>query len=487
MAAAAANAQQAASSMVVAPPAFPSPTTMPPAARRPLHLLLLSLSLPALLLLLSLVFLLSHTTFSLLICPLLPRPPSRRNATTTSGSGSGDSLGVSMDKTLQAFHASTPPSPSWRNATATSSSGASLGVSTDKTVQAFHGSVAAAPPPPLPAAPASAVKIDRNSKKASAKRNKSLLKLLLRSTPQTRRFAARADELFAAPCAARFFVTWLSPLAQFGRRELLVMESLFRWHRGACLLVASDTMDSAGGRDRLRPFLDRGLRVAVASPDFAYLLNGTPAEAWLGAVQRGALSPGSVPLGQNLSNLLRLALLYRYGGVYLDADVVVLRPFSGLRNVIGAQAVDEATGDWRRLNNAVMVFDRAHPLLREFIAEFAAAFDGSKWGHNGPYLVSRVAARLRHRGPGLNLTVLPPRAFYPVHWSKIGGLFVAPKDRKDERWVKAKVENIKGESFGIHLWNRESRRLEMEEGSVIGRLISDSCLFCNSSMFVKQE
>jgi lactosylceramide 4-alpha-galactosyltransferase len=339
----------------------------------------------------------------------------------------------------------------------------------------------------LPAAPASAVKIGRNSKKASAKRNKSLLKLLLRSTPQTRRFAARADELFAAPCAARFFVTWLSPLAQFGRRELLVMESLFRWHRGACLLVASDTMDSAGGRDRLRPFLDCGLRVAVASPDFAYLLNGTPAEAWLGAVQRGGVSPGSVPLGQNLSNLLRLALLYRYGGVYLDADVVVLRPFSGLRNVIGAQAVDEATGDWRRLNNAVMVFDRAHPLLREFIAEFAAAFDGSKWGHNGPYLVSRVAARLRHRGPGLNLTVLPPRAFYPVHWSKIGGLFVAPKDRKDERWVKAKVENIKGESFGIHLWNRESRRLEMEEGSVIGRLISDSCLFCNSSMFVKQE
>ncbi|KAG2567620.1 hypothetical protein PVAP13_7NG337100 [Panicum virgatum] len=395
-----------------------------------------------------------------------------------------------MDRTMQAFHASTPPPPSVRNATVTtSSSGASLGVSTDKTVQvqAFHASVAAAPPPPLPAAPASALTISRNSKKVSAKRNKSLLKLLLRSTPQTRRFAARADELFAAPCADRFFMTWLSPLAQFGRRELLVLESLFRWHRGACLLVASDTMDSAGGRDRLRPFLDRGLRVAAASPDFTYLLNGTPAEAWLGAVQRGGVSPGSVPLGQNLSNLLRLALLYRYGGVYLDADVVVLRPFSGLRNAIGAQAVDEATGDWRRLNNAVMVFDRAHPLLREFIAEFAAAFDGSKWGHNGPYLVSRVAARLRHRGPGLNLTVLPPRAFYPVHWSKIGGLFVAPKDRKGERWVKAKVENIRGESFGIHLWNRESRRLEMEEGSVIGRLISDSCLFCNSSMFVKQE
>lgn len=458
-----------------------SPTTTLPAARKPLPLLLFSLSLPALLLLLSLVFLLSHTTFSLLICPLLPRMSSTRNA--TSAGSSGTHLDVSMDKTLQVFHATMPTTPSRRNATSSSSS-TSFGVSADRTLQTFHAFAAAPPPPPSwPAAP-SVTKSSR--KKASAKRNKSLLKLLLRKTPQTRQFAACTDELFAAPCTDRFFMTWLSPLEQFGRRELLVLESLFRWHRGGCLLVASDTMDSTGGRDKLRPFLERGFRLAVASPDFAYLLNGTPAEAWLGAVQRGRVSLGSVPLGQNLSNLLRLALLYRYGGIYLDADVVVLRPLSDLRNTIGAQAMNDATGDWRRLNNAVMVFDRAHQLLHEFIAEFAAAFDGSKWGHNGPYLVSRVAARLRHRSPGLAFTVLPPRAFYPVHWSKIGGLFVAPKDRKGERWVKAKVENIKGQSFGIHLWNRESSRMEMEEGSVIETLISDSCLFCNSSMFVKQ-
>jgi len=36
-------------------------------------------------------------------------------------------------------------------------------------------------------------------------------------------------------------------------------------------------------------------RVAVASPDFAYLLNGTTARR---------RQPGSIPLGQNLSNLL---------------------------------------------------------------------------------------------------------------------------------------------------------------------------------------
>uniref|UniRef100_A0ACD5USS2 Uncharacterized protein n=1 Tax=Avena sativa TaxID=4498 RepID=A0ACD5USS2_AVESA len=469
---------QRAENVMATPPASASthapslffPPAMAPPPRKPLPLLLFSLSLPFLLLLIFVVFLLCHTTFTLLVCPHLPRSPSRsKNATTntTFPPAAATNLDVSMDKTMRAFHVSLsppPPSPS-----------------------------TLPPPPPSLLVPPPRLKTSSDKKKASTKRNKSLIKLLVKQTSRTRRFAARAAKLFEPPspqrpCADRFFMTWLSPLEQFGRREPLVVETLFRWHPDACLLIASDTMDSAGGTDRLRPFLERGFRVAAASPDMAYLLGGTPAQGWLGTVRRGEVGPGSIPLGQNLSNLLRLALLYKYGGVYLDADVVVLRPLSGLRNAIGAQAVDAATGDWIRLNNAVMVFDRGHPILRDFIAEFAATFDGSKWGHNGPYLVSRVAARVRHRMPELGVTVLPPRAFYPVDWTKIGGLFVAPKDGKEERWVKAKMDNIKGQSFGIHLWNRESRSLEMEEGSVIGRLISDGCLFCNSSLrFIKQR
>ncbi|KAL0305781.1 UNVERIFIED_CONTAM: hypothetical protein Sradi_5995400 [Sesamum radiatum] len=89
-----------------------------------------------------------------------------------------------------------------------------------------------------------------------------------------------------------------------------------------------------------------------------------------------------------------MGLLYRFGGTYIDTDVIVLKSFEGLRNVIGAQTIDLATGNWSRLNNAVMIFDQGHPLLHKFIEEFALTFDGNKWGHNGPYLVSRVVSRL---------------------------------------------------------------------------------------------
>ncbi|CAL5422741.1 unnamed protein product [Camellia sinensis] len=52
---------------------------------------------------------------------------------------------------------------------------------------------------------------------------------------------------------------------------------------------------------------------------------------------------GEIPLAQNLSNLIRLVILYKYGGVHLDTDFITLKDFSRLRNSIEEQSID-ATG-----------------------------------------------------------------------------------------------------------------------------------------------
>ncbi|KAM2687398.1 hypothetical protein FF1_009858 [Malus domestica] len=115
-------------------------------------------------------------------------------------------------------------------------------------------------------------------------------------------------------------------------------------------------------------------------------------------------------------------MLYKYGGIYLDIDLVILKDFSSLRNAVGAQSVGKDSKQWTRLNGAVMIFDINHPILVDFLEEFATTFNGNKWGHNGPYLVSRVIERVGST-PGYNLTILPPKAFYPVDWN-----------RSQERW-----------------------------------------------------
>ncbi|CAI0468600.1 unnamed protein product [Linum tenue] len=250
-------------------------------------------------------------------------------------------------------------------------------------------------------------------------------------------------------------MTLISPSQDsLGDREIFAVESLFRTHRNACLVIVSNSMDSEPGRRLLKRFADRNFHIAAVKPNFAAAFRGTPAEIWFRELKSGRVRPGDVSLAQNLSNLLRLALLYKFGGIYLDTDVVVLRSFAGLRNAIGAQTVDLETGKWSRLNNAVLVFDRNHPLV----------------------VVERVEGN-----SGYNFTVLPPPAFYPVDWSRISGLFQGPRDRIQSSWVRRKLERIKKESFAVHLWNRQSRDVEIEDGSVMNRIMMEYCIFCNSS------
>lgn len=46
--------------------------------------------------------------------------------------------------------------------------------------------------------------------------------------------------------------------------------------------------------------------------------------------------------------------VFRYGGIYLDSDIVVLKPLSSLNNTVGWE--DELAGS--HLNGAVMAFKK---------------------------------------------------------------------------------------------------------------------------------
>ncbi|KAM7463979.1 hypothetical protein LguiA_032100 [Lonicera macranthoides] len=302
---------------------------------------------------------------------------------------------------------------------------------------------------------------------------------ILESSNCTKQFDKRVHKFFGKNrCKVKFFMTWISPAKNFGEREFWSIDSLFKSNPDGCLMILSRTMDSVIGFNLLKPLLDRRFKIQAVSPELQFLFNNTPAEVWFDQIKKGEKDPGEIPLPQNLSNLIRLAVLYKYGGVYLDTDFIVLRDFSDLKNSIGSQSVD-IHGNWTRLNNAVLVFDKNHPLLYRFIEEFASNFDGNKWGHNGPYLVTRVVERVKKDSPEINFTVLPPVDFYPVDWTKIAGLFLRPGSRQHRKWVEAKVVQLSGRTYGVHLWNKHSSKFKIEGGSIIDRLRLQHCIICN--------
>ncbi|XP_009344724.1 uncharacterized protein At4g19900-like [Pyrus x bretschneideri] len=264
---------------------------------------------------------------------------------------------------------------------------------------------------------------------------------ILKSDKSAKQFHGRVLEFFNKDCEGQFFMTWISPVRSFGSREFLTMESLFKAHPHGCLMIISRSLDSKHGYRILKPLQDSGFKVHAVTPDLSFLFNNTPAKTWFAGMKRGNRDPG-------------------------------------LRNSIGAQSVDAVSKNWTRLNNAVLIFDANHPLLHKFMKEFALTFDGNKWGHNGPYLVSRVVLRVQNR-PGYNFTILPPLAFYPVDWNRIGGLFKKPGSPAHLRWIKAKLLQLSGETYGVHLWNKQSSREVVQEGSIMQRLISNNCIICN--------
>lgn len=93
-----------------------------------------------------------------------------------------------------------------------------------------------------------------------------------------------------------------------------------------------------------------------------------------------------------------------------------------------------------------------------------------------PHLVSRVVSSLT-TAQDYNFKILPPTAFYPVYWSHVDGFFMGPKQVR-RRWIEHKLEQLTDMTYGMHLWNKQSSRLTIEQGSIMQRLISEHCNIC---------
>ncbi|KAH8404536.1 hypothetical protein KR222_011798, partial [Zaprionus bogoriensis] len=184
----------------------------------------------------------------------------------------------------------------------------------------------------------------------------------------------------------------------------------------------------------------------------------TPIEDW---VNKGELLASSF-LTEHTSDLLRLLSVFRFGGIYLDIDVVVLRSLEYVPlNYVGAH--DNVT-----LGNAVISLEprgAGHKIGELFLRDFQRHYNGNIYV--GMSLISRVVKRIcatdsiremqsdakRCRG----LHVYNSTAFFTIpshHWQH----FFEAK-MLNETMAKTK------DAFLIHLWNKGSHQRLIKVGS----------------------
>lgn len=167
------------------------------------------------------------------------------------------------------------------------------------------------------------------------------------------------------------------------------------------------------------------------------------ADACVLTPSRTAIHGAPLVYPQHRSDLMRLDLLEKYGGVYIDHDSFVLRPLDDLRKcgapVIGGR--EQFSADEIKFNNGVLLAVPNATFLRLWRASYRD-YRPDEWDYNS----CRVPAQLWRQNPSLALALpgiapLPrygEQASYDAHLRRahvvhVTGLFNAPWRREDVR------------------------------------------------------
>ena len=126
-----------------------------------------------------------------------------------------------------------------------------------------------------------------------------------------------------------FFLLWSTKREDFRLKHFRIIDSIFKYHPKARLHLLTSNMtlnDFAyyvGRYDIVHHYLDTKT-----------IFKGTPLERWAQNIPQYKLSSNYF---SHLTDAMRLALLWKYGGVYLDTDAVLIRNIDNVRNALGVQ------------------------------------------------------------------------------------------------------------------------------------------------------
>jgi mannosyltransferase OCH1-like enzyme len=129
-----------------------------------------------------------------------------------------------------------------------------------------------------------------------------------------------------------------------------------------------------------------------------------------GNLPSGLRNPAAYELDRHpveRADILRLELLYQYGGVYLDADLECVKPIDGLLDGIDFFGMYIKPG---RVTNTVIGSVPGHPILDQALSEITpqepgARFDKTK---SGPVFLDGVVKQFPP------ITMFPRATFYPI-------------------------------------------------------------------------
>ncbi|KAK7067181.1 hypothetical protein SK128_012430 [Halocaridina rubra] len=153
----------------------------------------------------------------------------------------------------------------------------------------------------------------------------------------------------------------------------------------------------------------------IVALDLSEVFNGTPLHEFFASLK---WTQNTAWPEIQLSDLMRVALVWTFGGYYSDTDTICINDSSRLHNVIGFQ-------NYQEIANGQFHAEPNHTFMLEIMKHMVKTYEPGVWGSLGPKCFTEVGAKLcggplaQKQKPFecANMTFLAPTAFFPVYWS----------------------------------------------------------------------
>ena len=265
-------------------------------------------------------------------------------------------------------------------------------------------------------------------------------------------------------------ITWSfkKQSGRFNWRHWRSIESVFHHHPNAEVRVYSNTLPS----DFFNILTEAGYSIKVYRYNFEHLLYGTPAEGFIKKLRKAR--KGAFWYA-NASDLLRVLLVYQYGGIYMDTDIFVVKPLDSLQmNSIGWQDGTRGT-----MNGAFFKFEKGNRFLEACLKDYVKNYNGAIWAHNGPKLLTRVYHEFMWSSSVVN--VVDYKLFYMIDGNDMNQQCF--KDTEGNTF-KTNVRILHTEAYVFHMNSKISGNKgiagdKLKNGTLCKHLLNSYCVLCD--------
>lgn len=242
-------------------------------------------------------------------------------------------------------------------------------------------------------------------------------------------------------------------------------------HKIFVIIAGNTTIDLSSNRSGTYVNLvNQYKNIFFRSMDPIEFMKGTPLENF----HKWQLLKGSQNYNVYLADILRLVALWKYGGLYFDTDVVVLKNFEDLgENYL-------CVSSYYLLMSGTMQFSSngfGHEVVEAFLKNAVNEFTTRAWASNGPSLVTRVMKRVCKANNTVQMNVqsckgikiLRKTVFLPIDYTQHKWYFDPARAEKTVRKTK--------NSYTAHIFNHMNAKIELKtsEGAAYVRLAETHC------------